>query len=121
MPTFASHGLNRVCHRFLPFAAGLLLGLFCFCFLTPSVAQETSRKVTAKTAPTYPELAKRMHLTGKVKVEVLIAANGSVKSAKLVGGNPVFEKNAIEAVQQWRFESAQSETKTVVVLEFADQ
>jgi integrase len=41
--------------------------------------------------------------------------------ADVVGGNPVFENNAIEAVKQWRFEAAPTETKAIVVLEFADQ
>ena len=90
-------------------------------FLGAASAQEASRKVIAKTAPSYPELAKRMHVTGRVKVETVVAAGGAVTAARLVGGNPVFEKSAVEAVKQWRFEPAQKETKTVVVLEFADQ
>jgi len=113
MPTFAP-----VLRRPL-YVAGLLLALFAVSF-QPSAAQD-SRKVIAKTAPTYPELAKRLHLAGKVKLEVAITAGGSVKAARLVGGNPVFENNAIEAVKQWRFEAAPTETKTVVVLEFASQ
>lgn len=121
MPTLASPRLNRFFYRCPFFVVSLLLALFSFCFVEASAAQETSRKVVAKTAPTYPELAKRMHVTGKIKLEVVITAGGSVKSATLVGGSPVFEKNAIEAVKQWRFEPAQAETKTVVVLEFADQ
>jgi len=85
-----------------------------------SSAQE-SRKVAAKTAPSYPELARRMHLTGKVKLEVAISAEGRVTSAKLVGGSPVFEQSALEAVKQWRFAPATKETKEVVVLEFDDR
>jgi TonB family protein len=85
-----------------------------------SLAQDSSRKVVARTAPTYPELARRMHLSGKVKLEVTITPAGSVDSAKLVGGNPVFEQSAIDAVKQWKFESAPKETKAVVVLEFAE-
>jgi TonB family protein len=84
-------------------------------------AEEIPRKVTAKTALSYPELAKRMHVTGKVKLEVVIAASGAVNTARLVGGNPIFEKNAVEAVKQWRFEPAQKETKATFVLEFAEQ
>jgi len=103
------------------YVAGLLLAVFGFCFLRVSVAEEPTRKVIVKTAPSYPELARRMHLAGKVKVEVVIAANGTVKSATLAGGNPVFEKSAIEAVKQWKFESAQADTKAVIVLEFAEQ
>jgi TonB family protein len=97
---------------------GLLLMLM---FSGALLAEEISRKAIAKTAPTYPELARRMHLTGKVRLEILITAGGAVNAARLVGGNPVFEKSAIEAAKQWRFESAQKETKAIIVLEFADQ
>lgn len=86
----------------------------------PCRAEDPSRKVIAKTAPSYPELAKKMHLTGKVKMELVIAPSGAVTSAKLVGGSPVFESSAREAVKQWRFEPAKTETKEVIVLEFDD-
>ena len=92
----------------------LVIGL-CAALL---VAQESSRKVIAKTSPTYPEMAKKMHLHGKVKMEIIVSPRGSVTSATMVGGNPVFEKSAIDAVKQWKFEAADKETKTVVVLEF---
>lgn len=84
------------------------------------LGQELNRKVIARTAPSYPELAKRMHLKGKVKLEVVIAPEGSVMSAKMLGGSPVFEKSAVEAVKQWRFETAAKETKAVILLEFAE-
>jgi len=83
--------------------------------------QDLNRKVIARTAPTYPELAKRMHLSGKVKLEVIISPAGSVKSAKLVGGNPVFEQSALDAVTHWKFEASEKETKTTVLMEFAEQ
>jgi TonB family protein len=101
--------------KLIPFA---LLAVLMFAGF--SLAEEPTRKVTAKTAPSYPEMAKKMHLTGKVKVEVVITASGSVKSAKLVGGSPVFETSALEAAKQWRFEAADKETTTVVLLEFTD-
>jgi TonB family protein len=95
--------------------------LFTLLFTGALSAEELSRKVIAKTAPSYPDLAKRMHVTGKVRLEVVIATDGAVNTARLVGGNPVFERSAVDAVRQWRFEPAQKETKTVIVLEFADQ
>jgi len=85
-----------------------------------SPAQDAGRKVVARSAPTYPDLAKKMHLSGKVKIEATVNAAGSVVSAKMVGGNPVFESAAVDAVKQWKFESAPATTKTVVVLEFAE-
>lgn len=82
--------------------------------------QDLKRKVIARAAPSYPELAKRMHLSGKVRLELVITPGGSVKSARLVGGNPVFEKSAIDAAKQWRFETVEKETKAVILLEFAE-
>ena len=121
MPTLSSDPLHRGFPRRASYLASLLFALFGLCSFEVSAAQEVTRKVIAKTAPTYPELAKRMHVTGKVRLEIVITTSGAVKSARMVGGNPVFEKNALDAVKQWKFESAQTETKTVLVLEFADQ
>jgi TonB family protein len=86
-----------------------------------TLGQDLNRKVIAQTAPSYPELAKRMHLSGKVKLEVVITPAGSVKSAKLVGGNPVFEQSALDAVKQWKFAAVEKETKALILLEFAKQ
>jgi TonB family protein len=101
-----------------PFCLAVLLFFVCTRILP---AQESSRKVTVKTVPRYPELAKKMHLAGKVKVEVVVNAAGLVTSAKIVGGNPVFETSAIEAVKQWKFEPASTVTKGVIVLDFASE
>jgi TonB family protein len=108
-------------HRWPSRCAAFLFLLLSLVLGEVVLGQDLNRKVIARTAPSYPELAKRMHLSGKVKVEVVIAPEGSVKSAKLVGGSPVFEKSAIEAVKQWRFEAANKETKAVILLEFAEQ
>src|SRR6266403_1718676 len=59
----------------------------------PSRAQEElTRKAKSKVAPTYPELAKRMSIAGVVKVQVVVAPNGSVKTTKVVGGHPLLRK-----------------------------
>jgi len=112
------NGLIRLFqHGARPLGAGVLLvSLLCS---GVSLAQETSRKVLARTAPSYPDLAKKMHLTGKVKVEININPAGAVTSAKLIGGNPVFELSAVEAVKQWKFEPAQIPSKGVIVLDFS--
>ena len=126
MPRFSPNWFYRhLPRRPVQFAGSLLAGIwlaaFCFSFLGISPAQEVSRKVIARTVPAYPELAKRIHASGKVKLEVVVAPSGAVKSVRMVGGNPVFEKNAVDAVKQWRFESSQVETTGTITLEFADQ
>ena len=79
---------------------------------------EISRKVKTKVAPTYPDLARRMSISGAVKVQVVVAANGSVKNAKVMGGHPLLVNAALDAVKKWRFEPASDETTGVVEFKF---
>jgi TonB family protein len=79
---------------------------------------ELTRKLQSKIAPTYPELARRMNITGVVKVEVTVAKNGTIKNAKLVGGHPVLANAALEAVKKWRYEVSNEETTGLVVFRF---
>jgi TonB family protein len=79
----------------------------------------SERKVISRVAPSYPDLAKKMHLQGAVRIEAVVRPNGSVKSTRVLGGNPVLVESASDAVKQWKFESAQAETTEVVQLTFA--
>jgi protein TonB len=97
----------------LALCAGLLAGT--------SAAQESAqegRKVIARTAPVYPDLARRTHLSGVVKLEVVIRPNGSVKETKVLGGNPVLLDSAAAAVREWKFEPGPAETTETVRLSF---
>ena len=76
------------------------------------------RKIVDKVAPVYPALARRMNMRGVVKLEVVVRANGTVRSAKIVGGNPVLVDSAAEAVQKWKFEPAANETTGIVEVTF---
>jgi TonB family protein len=76
------------------------------------------RRAKSKVAPVYPELARKMNLTGTVKVEVVVAPNGTVKDAKVVGGHPVLATAALEAVRKWRFEPATMESTGIVDFKF---
>jgi TonB family protein len=88
---------------------------------TPSKDKDNDRKVTLRVEPAYPELAKRMHLQGVVKVEAQVRANGSVKSTRVLGGNPVLSESATDAVSKWKFEPGSEETIEVVQLTFVQQ
>lgn len=81
----------------------------------------SERKVASRVAPNYPELAKKMHIHGVVRVEAVVRANGTVKSTRVLGGNPVLVETALDAVGKWKFESAQTETTEVVQLVFETQ
>lgn len=77
-----------------------------------------NRKVKSKVAPAYPELARRMNITGVVKVLITVTPAGSVKDAKLVGGHPVFAGSALDAVKKWRFEASPQESTGIVEFHF---
>ncbi len=79
------------------------------------------RKVASRVAPTFPELAKKMHIHGVVRVEAVVRPNGYVKSTRVLGGNPVLVDAAIEAVGKWKFEPSQAETTEIVQLTFESQ
>jgi TonB family protein len=75
------------------------------------------RRIVRKTQPTYPELAKRMNLSGTVKVIAVVGADGQVKAVEPMGGSPVLLRAAEEAVSQWKFAPG-SESKEPVELHF---
>jgi TonB family protein len=74
-----------------------------------------------RVAPAYPELAKRMRIQGVVKVEAVVRPNGTVKSTRVVGGNPVLVDAAADAVSRWKFEPQSGETTELIQLTFVPQ
>ena len=80
--------------------------------------EEGKRKVKSKVAPAYPELARRMNVVGKVKIEVIITPDGRVKSTRALGGHPLLVQSCIDAVKEWKFVTAPEETTQVVEFEF---
>jgi TonB family protein len=79
---------------------------------------EISRRAKTKVQPVYPELARKMSITGVVKIEVTVAPNGTVKEARVVGGHPVLAGSALDAAKKWRFEPAGTESTGVIEFKF---
>ena len=79
---------------------------------------EIVRRAKTKVQPLYPELARKMSLSGTVKIEVVVAPNGTVKEARVVGGHPVLAGAALDAAKKWRFESAAGESSGVIDFKF---
>jgi len=82
-------------------------------------SEQGKRKVKSKVAPVYPELAKRMNVTGRAKIEVIITPDGRVKSTRAVGGHPLLVQACLDAVKEWKFVAAPEETTQVVECEFS--
>lgn len=102
----------------LPF---LLVVVLMFQICPPLAAQGSSdppRKVRAPVKPEYSDLARRLNLSGTVRVEVTIAPDGKVKRAKVIGGSPVLAVDAVRAATLTEFEPGPKETTQMLEFTF---
>jgi TonB family protein len=102
---------------------GLLAIIAGVLALQPSLAgaqqaNEMKRKVRDRITPNYPELARKINVRGKVKIEVIVGPDGRVKGARAVGGHPLLVNSAQDAAMQWKFESGPGETTQVIEFDF---
>jgi TonB family protein len=104
--------------RFLLGAVALTILSGAMGFAQTGTTDESKRKVRTKVAPIYPDLARRMNVSGKVKIEVVIAPDGHVKSTRVVGGHPLLVQACQDAVKEWKFAPAPEETVQIVEFEF---
>ena len=88
---------------------------------TSQTQGELTRKTKSKVAPVYPDIARRMSITGTVKVQVVVAPNGNLKSTKVVGGHPLLVNAAMDAIKKWKFEPASEESTGIVEFKFQPQ
>jgi len=82
-----------------------------------AAADDDGRKVVQQVAPVYPEIARRMRLSGQVRLEVIVLADGKVKSVKALGGHPLLVSAAEDAVKRWKFEPG-GESKELRIFNF---
>lgn len=101
-------------------AAGILqvtvMGLI-LAFTLPAWAGN-ARAVKTRIAPVYPEIAKRMKITGSVVLQAVVDAQGKVKDVKEISGNHTLAIAAEEAVRQWKFAPGDGDTSESVEVTF---
>lgn len=54
--------------------------------------------------PVYPPLAKQARIQGTVRLQAIIAKDGSVIQLEVLGGHPLLVQSALDAVRQWRYQ-----------------
>jgi TonB family protein len=96
----------------------LLVILAGSAFAQSGSTEEGKRKAKTKVAPVYPELARRMSVVGRVKIEVIITPDGRVKSTRAVGGHPLLVQACMDAVKEWKFAAAPEESTQLVEFDF---
>jgi TonB family protein len=86
---------------------------------TAGAADGEARVVTKRVTPAYPDLARKVRATGKVKLTVLVTSEGKVKRVDVIGGHPLLVVAASDAAKQWLFAAASKESSELVVFEFS--
>lgn len=66
--------------------------------------QVEQAKLIYKPSPQYPPLAKMARIQGTVRLEAIIAKDGTIQDLKVLSGHPLLVKAALDAVKQWRYQ-----------------
>ena len=81
-------------------------------------ASSAERKVLRHPDPEYPAMAAKLALHGAVKLQVVIAPDGSVRRVIYQGGHPLLAAAAVKAVNTWKYEVAAAESTQNVTITF---
>ena len=82
--------------------------------------QSSSRKCKSNPPPEYPELARKMNISGTARVLLTIAPDGNVGTVKELGGNPVLVAALVKAVKKWKYEPAEHASEVEVKFNFVE-
>jgi TonB family protein len=85
-----------------------------------TLAAEVHRAILSRVPPNYPELARRMHIAGKVVLVVTVKPDGTVSGTRVESGHTLLVPAAEEAVRQWRFAVGPESTESTIDINFSD-
>jgi len=115
MHTFVSSIMTRRAGQRLIQAAALAL------LLTMAIPGRAAgeRAVKTRVSPVYPELAKRMRITGVVRLEATVDPSGKVTAVKAVSGSQALAPAAQDAVSKWKYAPADAASTEEVSVNFS--
>jgi TonB family protein len=87
---------------------------------SPASAANIHRAIVTRVSPAYPELARRMHVGGKVVLLVTIQPDGTVSSTKVESGHALLSPAAQDAVSHWRFAPNPEASESEIEVNFND-
>jgi len=98
--------------------AGMFLVLALTLTLTLPAWADDDRAVITKVKAVYPEMAKRLKITGTVMLNATVTPGGTVKEVHTVMGEKMLLEAAKEAVMKWKFSPTDHETIEDVEVSF---
>ena len=96
-------------------AGGVLGGIIGGVTNLPPPPKETPKRIVVggnvqqarlinQLRPVYPPLAKQARIQGTVKLQAVIARDGTIQELQVVSGHPLLVQSALDAVRQWRYQ-----------------
>ncbi len=83
--------------------------------------QVQQARLIRKVTPTYPPLARQARIQGTVRLQAVIAKDGSVQELQVLpGGHPLLVQAALDAVRQWRYQPTLLNGEPVEVITTVD-
>lgn len=73
----------------------------------------TPARMISSVPPVYPPMARTQHISGDVRIDALIDANGGVSWMKVVSGPALLHHAAMDALRQWKYQPATLDGKPV--------
>ena len=61
-------------------------------------------RLIKQTKPIYPPLARQAHIQGIVRLEAIIAKDGTIQRLRAATGHPMLVQAALDAVRRWRYQ-----------------
>ena len=110
--------LKRYCLRIL------LLGLAStqipgpLRLLAQQARSEGNRKMVVEIRPVYPPLARKMRISGIVRLRITVSPAGYPIDTLQLGGSPVLVKAATQAVSGAKWEAMPAESKEIIQIKF---
>jgi TonB family protein len=102
------------------FALALVLGFTCTIVAPRAFSQAAAQPevlLVELSSPVYPPLARQARISGDVKIQLRIRADGSVESSEVISGNPMLAPAALESAKKSTFRchscSAEATTYTL--------
>jgi TonB family protein len=79
---------------------------------------QEGRKAISNPTPPYPDIARKMHLSGVVKVQIVIGTDGKIKETKVIGGHPLLVSAVEDTLKNWKYAPASAETAALLEFNF---
>jgi len=71
----------------------------------PVDADEMQKHLERSVAPVYPDVARKAGVEGDVVLRIYVSGEGRVTALKVLDGPPILARAAVEAVQQWQYQT----------------